>query len=152
VVSVDWLSEHAWQAWLIVSLLLAGAEAATLDLTLLMMAAGALAGCGVAAIGLGGALQVVVAAVVAVGMLAFVRPNVVKRLHAGPTIRTGPAALVGTNAFVLERVTETSGRVKLNGEVWTARSLDETVAIEPGARVSVAQIDGATAVVFPADW
>lgn len=149
---MDWLSEHAWQAWLVLGLLLAGAEAATLDLTLLMMAVGALAGAGVAAVGFGLPVQVIVAAIVAVGMLGFVRPNVVRRLHAGPTIRTGPAALVGTNAFVLERVTETSGRIKLNGEVWTARSLDESVAIEPGARVSVAEIDGATAVVFPADW
>jgi len=149
---MDWLSEHAWQAWLVVSLLLAGAEAATLDLTLLMMAVGALAGCGVAVVGLNVIVQVIVAAIVAVGMLAFVRPNVAKRLHAGPSIRTGPAALIGSHAFVLERVTETAGRIKLNGEVWTARSLDESVAIEPGARVSVAQIDGATAVVFPADW
>jgi membrane protein implicated in regulation of membrane protease activity len=149
---MDWLTEHTWQVWLVVSLLLAGAEAATLDLTLLMMAVGALAGCGVAAIGLNVVVQVIVAAIVAVGMLAFVRPNVVRRLHAGPTIRTGPAGLIGTNAFVLERVTETSGRIKLNGEIWTARSLDEAVAIEPGSRVSVAQIDGATAVVFPADW
>ncbi len=149
---MDWLGEHAWQAWLVVSLLLAAAEATTLDLTLLMMAVGALAGCAAAAVGLGVAIQVVLAAVVAVSMLAFVRPNMVKRLHAGPTLRTGPAALIGSDGLVLERVTEHTGRVKLNGEVWTARSLDETVAIEPGSRVSVAKIDGATAVVFPADW
>ncbi len=148
---MDWLSEHAWQAWLIASLLLAGAEATTLDLTLLMMAVGALAGSGAAAVGFNVVVQALAAAIVAVSLLAFVRPNMVKRLHRGPTIRTGPAALIGSNGTVLERVTETTGRIKLNGEVWTARSLDDA-DIEPGSRVSVAKIDGATAVVFPADW
>ncbi len=149
---MNWLSEHDWQAWLLVGLVLAAAEVTTLDLTLLMMAVGALAACLVAAVGLGVYVQVVAGAAVAVGLLAFVRPNMARRLHAGPTIKTGPAALVGRDGLVLERVTDGSGRVKLNGEVWTARSLDENVEIEPGSRVSVAKIDGATAVVFPADW
>jgi membrane protein implicated in regulation of membrane protease activity len=149
---VNWLSEHDWQAWLLVGLVLAAAEVTTLDLTLLMMAVGALAASLVAAVGLNVYVQVVAGAVVAVGLLAFVRPNIARRLHAGPTIKTGPEALVGRDAFVLERVTDDSGRVKLNGEVWTARSLDENVEIEPGARVSVAKIDGATALVFPTDF
>jgi membrane protein implicated in regulation of membrane protease activity len=149
---MDWLNEHSWQAWLLVSLVLAGAEVATLDFTLLMMAAGALAGCGVAAVGLNVFVQVLVAAVVAVSLLAFVRPNMARRLHGGPTVRTGPAALIGGTGLVLERVTEHTGRIKLGGEVWSARTLDEDVQIEPGAKVSVAEIDGATAVVFPTDW
>lgn len=149
---MEWLREHGWQAWLIVSLILAGAEIATLDFTLLMMAAGALGGSAVAAAGLNIYFQVTVAAVVAVSLLAFVRPTMARRLHSGPTIRTGPAALIGGTGVVLERVTEHAGRVKLSGEVWSARSLDESVAIEPGAKVSVAEIDGATAIVFPADW
>ena len=149
---MDWLQEHSWQAWLVVSLVLAGAEAATLDFTLLMMAVGALAGCGAAAIGLNIYVQVLAAAVVSVSLLAFVRPAMARRLHGGPTVRTGPAALIGGTGLVLETVTEHSGRVKLGGEVWSARSLDENVEIEPGSKVSVAEIDGATAVVFPADW
>ncbi len=40
------------------------------------------------------------------------------------------------------------GRVKIGGEVWSARTLDEHQVIEPGARVEVAQIEGATAVVY----
>ncbi len=149
---MDWLREHDWQAWLVLSLALTGAEAATLDLTLLMMAVGALAGCGAAAVGFNLYIQVIAAAVVAVALLAFVRPSVVKRIHSGPTIRSGTAALIGSSGLVLEQVTEHTGRIKLNGEVWSARSLDESVAIDPGSKVSVAEIDGATAVVFPADW
>ena len=146
---MDWLRDHGWETWLIVALLLAGAELATLDFTLLMLAVGAGAGCLMAAIGFGLWLQVIVAAVVAVAMLAFVRPSIVKRLHAGPTVQNGPQALVGQSGLVLERVTGVDGRVRLRGEVWSARAVDDSVDIEPGAKVGVAEIDGATAVVYP---
>jgi membrane protein implicated in regulation of membrane protease activity len=146
---MDWVQDHAWQSWLIAGMLLAGAELATLDLTLLMMAVGALAACLVAAVGLGAVAQVLAAVVVAVALLAFVRPNIVRRLHAGPTLQNGPEALVGKSGLVLERVTAHTGRVKLRGEVWSARAIDEFTVVEPGQEVSVAEIDGATAVVYP---
>jgi membrane protein implicated in regulation of membrane protease activity len=146
---MDWVRDHGWQTWLIVSLLLAGAEMTTLDLSLLMLAVGAGAGCVVAAVGFNVVFQVVVAAVVAVALLGLVRPNMVKRLHAGPTLQNGPGALVGKSGLVLERVTAETGRVKLMGEVWSARTLEESATIEPGEKVGVAQIDGATAVVYP---
>jgi membrane protein implicated in regulation of membrane protease activity len=146
---MDWVRDHGWQTWLIVSLLLAGAEMTTLDLSLLMLAVGAGAGCVVAAVGFNVVFQVVVAAIVAVALLGLVRPNMVKRLHAGPTLQNGPGALVGKSGLVLERVTAETGRVKLMGEVWSARTLEESATIEPGEKVGVAQIDGATAVVYP---
>jgi membrane protein implicated in regulation of membrane protease activity len=49
---------------------------------------------------------------------------------------------------VLERVDGQGGRIKLAGEVWSARSLDSDAAYEPGAQVDVVEIDGATAVVM----
>jgi membrane protein implicated in regulation of membrane protease activity len=146
---MDWLRDHDWETWLIVALVLAATEMATLDFTLLMMAVGAGAGCLMAALGLDVWVQVIVAATVAVAMLAFVRPNVVKRVHAGPTVQNGPQALVGQSGLVLERVTGFNGRVRLRGEVWSARAVDDDVSIEPGAKVGVAEIDGATAVVYP---
>jgi membrane protein implicated in regulation of membrane protease activity len=146
---MDWLLDHDWQSWLIAALLLAAFEMATLDFTLLMMAIGALAGCAMAALGFGVPVQVITAAVVAVALLAFVRPSIVKRLHRGPTLQNGPVALVGKSGLVLERVTAHNGRVKLSGEVWSARTLEESQTIEPGSKVGVAQIDGATAVVYP---
>ncbi|MBA3232397.1 MAG: NfeD family protein [Propionibacteriales bacterium] len=148
---MDWLRDHDWQSWLTIGLLLAAAELATLDFTLLMLAVGALAGCLLAAIGLNVVVQVIVAAAVSVGMLGFVRPNIARRMHAGPTLKSGPEALVGKGGLVLERVTAHNGRVKLLGEVWSARALDEDAVIEPGSRVSVVSIDGATAVVFASD-
>jgi membrane protein implicated in regulation of membrane protease activity len=146
---MNWVQEHAWQSWLIAGLLLAGGELATLDLTLLMLAAGALAACLVAAVGLNVVFQVFAAVVVSVSLLWFVRPTVVRRLHAGPTLQNGPQNLVGKSGLVLERVTAHTGRVKLKGEVWSARAIDEFTVVEPGQEVSVAEIDGATAVVYP---
>lgn len=146
---MDWLLDHDWQSWLIVALLLAAFEMATLDFTLLMMAIGALAGCIMAALGFGVTVQVITAAVVAVALLAFVRPSIVRRMHKGPTLLNGPIALIGKSGLVLERVTAHNGRVKLSGEVWSARTLEESQTIEPGSKVAVAQIDGATAVVYP---
>lgn len=146
---MGWFGDHQWQTWLVAAFLLAGFEMATLDFTLLMMAVGALAGCLVALLGFGVAAQVITAVVVAVGMLAFVRPNILKRVHSGPTLESGTGALVGKSALVLERVTAYNGRVKLSGEIWSARTADESQTIEPGTMVSVAEIDGATAVVHP---
>ncbi|MGH3470480.1 MAG: NfeD family protein [Nocardioidaceae bacterium] len=146
---MDWVSNHGWQSWLIISLLLAGAELTTLDLTLLMLAVGAAVGCLLAVLGLAVAVQVIGAVVVAVAMLAFVRPNVVRRLHAGPTLENLPAALVGESGLVLEQVTAHDGRVKLRGEIWSARTQDPSVVVEPGKTISVVKIDGATAIVFP---
>jgi membrane protein implicated in regulation of membrane protease activity len=148
---MDWIGEHAWQTWLVAAVLLAGAEMATLDLTLLMLAIGALAGCGMAAIGAGVVLQVFVAVAVALAMLGFARPSLAHRLHAGPTLQSGPKQLEGKTGLVLEQVNANDGRIKLGGEVWSARTADESIVAEPGTKVFVSEIDGATAIVYPID-
>ena len=80
---------------------------------------------------------------------AIVRPIAKSHLRMPPQIRTGAAALVGKQAIVLERIAndEGVGCVKIDGEVWTARSLDEDQVIERGTRVHVIEIRGATALV-----
>ena len=81
--------------------------------------------------------------------LLSVRPLVTRRLMSGPALRTGGAALVGKQALVIERISnhEGVGRVRIEGELWTARSLDDRV-IEPGVSVEVVDIKGATALVM----
>jgi membrane protein implicated in regulation of membrane protease activity len=88
----------------------------------------------------------VVATVLSLGVL---RPLALSHLRVPPQIRTGAAALVGKEAIVLERIAnrEGVGIVKIDGEVWTARSLDDDQVIEQGTRVDVVQIKGATALV-----
>ena len=49
--------------------------------------------------------------------------------------------------MVLERVDRDSGQIKLRGETWSARAFDDDEVLEPGARVQVMEIRGATALV-----
>ncbi len=141
----DWLPD--WQAWLGLAILLGVAELFSLDLMLLMLAGGALAGMVAAALGALPALQVVVAVITAVGMLALVRPNMVKRLHSGPELTLGHAALVGKQGIVVDEVTTHGGQIRISGELWTARPYDETEVIAAGETVDVFEIRGATAYV-----
>jgi membrane protein implicated in regulation of membrane protease activity len=88
----------------------------------------------------------VLASVLTLGVL---RPIALSHMKMPPQLRTGAAALVGKPAIVVERIAnhEGVGCVKIEGEVWTARSLDDDQVIEPGTRVEVVQIKGATALV-----
>lgn len=113
-----------------------------------MFAVGALAAAVAAALGLGLVGQCVVFSVVSIALLIFVRPIAIRQLQGGARTRTGIEALTGKTALVLERVDENGGRIKLAGEVWSARSMDITRVFEPGEKVDVAEIDGATAVVI----
>jgi membrane protein implicated in regulation of membrane protease activity len=56
-------------------------------------------------------------------------------------------ALLGTTAVVIARVDGHGGRVKIGGDVWSARACDADDVIEPGTRVTVIDISGATALV-----
>lgn len=142
---MDWLQD--WQGWLGLAIALGVAELFSLDLVLLMLASGALVGVLVALLGAPIALQILAAVAASAGMLALVRPSVVKRLHAGPELTLGHAALVGKQGVVVQEVTGQGGQVTINGDLWTARPYDETQVIEPGATVDVFEIRGATAFV-----
>ena len=143
---IDWLSDHAWVGWIGIAVLLSVVELMSLDLVLLMFAIGALGAAVVA--GLGGPLwlAILVFAVVSVAFLFFVRPPLVQRLHAGPTLQTGHQNLVGRDALVIEPVDSRSGRIQLASEIWSART-DGSETFDTGAEVRVVRIDGATAVV-----
>ncbi|HEY9563717.1 MAG TPA: NfeD family protein [Nocardioides sp.] len=147
---MDWLREHAWETWLALSIGLGVLEMFSLDFVLLMLAAGAAVGMIAALLGLPLILQVLLAAGAAVLSLAVIRPTVVKRLHQGPELQLGHAKLIGQRAVVLEEITSTqAGLIKLDGEQWTARPYDESLAIAAGEAVEVLEIRGATAMVHP---
>jgi membrane protein implicated in regulation of membrane protease activity len=146
----DWIGDNEWTLWAGLALILGIIETTTLDLVFLMLAVGAAGGALVAAIGAPFLVQSLAAIAVSVAMLGVVRPIAKRHLHQPITERTGVAALVGRRAIVLERVDGTGGRVKLAGEVWSARSYDGSV-IEAGANVDVVEIQGATALVFAAE-
>ena len=147
---MDWLSEHAWAVWLGIAAFLGIAELMSLDLVLVMLAVGATGGAVTAALGGGVALQIIVAGLTAIAMLALVRPSLVARLHQGPDLVLGTKKLVGQRATVTQRMTGLAvGQIKLAGETWSAAPYDEHVAIEVGETVEVFEIRGATAYVHP---
>ena len=126
-------------------------EMLTVDLIFVMLAAGALAGAAASLVTNELAVQSLVAAVVSAGMLVLVRPVALRHLTLPHALRTGTAALVGSPGLVIERVDARDGRVKLGGEIWSARSYDPHEVLEPGPPVEVAHIDGATAVVYSSE-
>jgi membrane protein implicated in regulation of membrane protease activity len=113
-----------------------------------MMAVGAMAAAIGAGFGLGLVAQVLIFVAVSVALIAVVRPIAARHRNQRPQLATGVEALKGRQALVLERVDARGGRIKLAGEVWSARALDEDQVYEPGRRVDVVEIDGATAIVM----
>ena len=113
-----------------------------------MLAVGAVAGALTAGLGGGVVLQVLVFIAVSVALLAVVRPIAARHRAQMPQLATGIDALKGKQAVVLERVDSSGGRVKLGGEVWSARALDTGRAYEVGQEVDVVDIEGATAIVI----
>lgn len=147
---MEWFREHLTETWLGLAVILGVAEMFSLDLVLIMLATGALAGMVTSAVVDVLAIQVAVALITAVGMLAVVRPGLARKLHKGPDLKLGHGKLVGTQGTVTETVTAlTPGRVRLSGDIWSAQPYDETLIIEPGETVEVYEIRGATAYVHP---
>lgn len=146
---MNW-SEHAWAAWLALAALLGIAEMFSLDLVLIMLAAGAMAGFVLAVAGAPELAQAIAAAAVATATLALARPRLLARLDVGPDLRLGHSKLVGTQGLVTQQITgHTTGRIKIGGEIWSAAPYDDTLVIAPGETVEVFEIRGATAYVHP---
>jgi membrane protein implicated in regulation of membrane protease activity len=136
-----------WVLWMLAAGLLAVGEMFTLGFFLGPVAVAAVTAAIVALAGGGVALQWIVFIAMSAASLAVLRPIARRHLRTPLQLRTGTAALVGRPAVVLERVDGSGGQVKIGGEIWSARSFDDDAAYEPGTRVEVLKIDGATALV-----
>jgi membrane protein implicated in regulation of membrane protease activity len=136
-----------WVWWMVAAGLLAIGEIFTLGFFAGPIAIAAVFAAVTALAGAGLGIQWVVFIAVSLASLLALRPIARRHLRTPAQIRTGTAALIGAPAEVLERVDARGGQVKLAGEVWSARSWDEDSVFEPGDRVEVMQIDGATALV-----
>jgi membrane protein implicated in regulation of membrane protease activity len=138
-----------WVVWLIAAVIFGVGEIATLGFFLGPFAGGALVAALVSGAGGGTAVSLVVFLLVSGVLLAALRPLALSHRRMPAQLRTGTAALIGRTAMVTERIAndEGTGCVKLEGENWTARSYDEDAVIEPGRRVHVMEIRGATALV-----
>jgi membrane protein implicated in regulation of membrane protease activity len=139
----------AWVIWIIAACGFGVGEIVTTSFFLAPFAGGAVIAAAAAAIGAGTAVSWAVFLIVSLLLLTFVRPIARAHLRMPPQLRTGTAALVGKRAVALERIAnhEGVGTIRIDGEVWTARSYDEDVVIAAGTRVEVIEIRGATALV-----
>jgi len=133
--------------WILLALLLAAGEVASLSFFLAPFAVGALLGAVAELAGLGSAVAFIVFIVSSALLFGFVRPIARRHMRTPPQIRTGTAALVGRTGVVTERVDVGAGAIKLEGEIWTARPYVEGEVIDAGRRVHVVEIRGATALV-----
>jgi membrane protein implicated in regulation of membrane protease activity len=139
----------AWLIWAIVAVGLAVGEILTPGLFFLgPVAVAAIIAAILALAGLGAAVQLIAFVIASIGSVAVLRPLARSHLRVPPLLRTGTAALVGSKALVLERVDVNGGRVRIGGEEWSARAFMEDQVLEPGARVEVVKIEGATALVY----
>jgi membrane protein implicated in regulation of membrane protease activity len=140
---------EAWVIWLVAACALALGEMFSLSLYLAPFAVGALLAAAADLAGLGAVVQLVAFFAGSAVLFFALRPVARRHRQTTPSLRSGTAALVGRDAVVVERIAndEGAGCVKLEGEVWTARAYDADTVFEPGTRVQVMEIRGATALV-----
>ena len=138
-----------WLLWLVLAVVLGVAEILTLTAVLGILGAAALITSIVSALGMPMAPQFGVFAAASVVGIMLIRP-VVRRHLERPSIHVfGPAAHAGKTARVVHEIHGESGRVRIDGEDWTARTYDEALVIPIGTVVDVLEINGVIALVYP---
>jgi membrane protein implicated in regulation of membrane protease activity len=138
-----------WVIWAVLALALAVGEIFTPGLFFLGPVALAAVAAGIVdALGGGAILQLIVFIAASIASVGLIRPIAKAHLRVPSPLRTGTAALTGAKAVVLQRVDADGGRVKIGGEEWSARAYMDGQSYEPGARVEVVKIEGATALVY----
>ena len=146
----DWLGDNSWAIWLSLAFLLGIAEIMSLDLVLIMLAVGALAGAGIAVIAPSlWWLQILVASGISIMMLLLLRPTLLAKVRSMPGYRSSTAKMVGSSGVATSQIDKSGGEIKVDGQSWTARPYSSDVVIEQGTEIEVYEIDGAIAVVYP---
>lgn len=146
----QWFVEHGWIGWGVLAIALAAAELLTLDLTLLMLASGALAAGLVWFVAPGLVwLQVVVGIAVAALTLALLRPALLDRVRNSPGYRSSLDSLRGSLGTATAEITAHGGEVRVDGQLWSARAFDGESVIAAGESVEVYGLEGVTLLVHP---
>jgi membrane protein implicated in regulation of membrane protease activity len=140
---------ESWIVWLVLAAVLGVAEIMTTTLAFGLIAVGAVVAGVVGVAGGGLPFQLLAFGVASAAGLGVVRPIAVRHIKQPPLLRTGTSALVGRSAKVVEEVTDDGGKVRIGGELWSARPYDESQVIPVGSSVDVFAIEGATALVHP---
>lgn len=146
---LDWLVQNSWALWLALMLVFLAVEMLSLDLWFAMLAGGALGAVVSALLPVPFWGQVLTFAIVALALILGLRPVAVRHLRRPSGTLTNIDRLIGVDALVLEPISRLAGTAKIEGEVWTARSEDQSL-LQPGTHAIVVRISGATAYLAPA--
>lgn len=149
---VSFLVDYAWVVWAALILIFIVVEVFTLDFTFLMLAVGSVGGLVSSLFAVPFWGQLIITAILAILLIFAVRPPLLRRLRSGedPAL-SNIDALIGMGGTVQKDFADGAGHVKLtNGETWTGRAADG-FTLDAGDKVVVVAIEGATAVVAPAE-
>jgi membrane protein implicated in regulation of membrane protease activity len=145
----DWLGDNSWAIWLSLAFLLGIAEIMSLDLVLIMLAVGALAGAVVAVVAPSlWWLQILVASGISIMMLLLLRPTLLAKVRNMPGYRSSAAKMVGSSGVATSQIDRSGGEIKVDGQSWSARPYSSDLVIEQGTEIEVYEIDGVIEVVY----
>lgn len=134
--------------WLIAFVILVGIELATMALTTIWFAGGALAGFILSLLGFSVEVQLGAFLAVSLVLLFFTRPFAAKFINSS-TVKTNAESLVGREARVTAEICNElgTGSAVVGGQEWTARSADEKEVIPAGTMVRIEEIRGVKLIV-----
>ena len=129
--------------WLVLMILMLVFELATVGLTTIWVAGGSLAALIVSLLNGPLWLQIVIFLAVTFLLLWFTRPLAVKYLNS-KKMATNYEATKGKEVLVLERVDNIAetGKVRLDGMEWTARSVENDITFEVNEKAFVKDVSG----------
>lgn len=134
--------------WLVLMVALLVIEIATVGLTTIWFAIGALAAMLVAFLGGGWVLQIAVFLVVSLGMLIFTRPFAMKYINV-KHVKTNYEEIIGKVVSITQDIDNinATGAAKVNGQEWTARSVQDDITLPAGSLARVVSISGVKLIV-----
>ena len=98
-------------------------------------------------------IQIVVFLVVSVILTIFIKPLTTKLFRNETKDELNVNGIIGKTAKVIETIDNINGkgRVKINGEIWTAVNENESEIISPDDLVSIVKVDGVKLIVKKVD-
>ena len=144
---MEFFTQHSVVIWVVALILFAAVEAVTVQLVSVWFAAGALAALIADLLGAGVTVQFVVFLAVSIICFIVTRP-LVKKFSTSKIQSTNADRCIGETAVVVEEIDNVNakGQVKVNGNIWTARSETDEVITE-GEKVTVLKIEGVKLIV-----
>lgn len=134
--------------WLVVLIVSIGVEVATLGLTSIWFAGGAVVAVIVAAFHGPVWLQILLFFAVSLLLLFFTRPIAVRYFNRD-RVRTNVESMIGRQAIVTSEINNLQGigQVTVGGQEWSARTEADGMNLQPGTVVDIVAVNGVKLIV-----